>query len=109
MTNNKQHLKNEQFELWRKRILWQCKRGNLETELLLDHYIKQLEPIAPPQQQLIEQLLAESEQDLFHWLMGEDAATSRQDSPHLRTATVIKSPIKTQYLPLIADIKTSYQ
>ncbi|BBP46042.1 hypothetical protein THMIRHAS_14150 [Thiosulfatimonas sediminis] len=57
------------FDIWRKRTLFACKRGNIETELLLLAFIQQLNPITNDQQRLIDAFLNENEQDLFHWLI----------------------------------------
>lgn len=66
---NSQHRTSESFEHWQKRMLFACKRGNIETELLLLKFIQKLNPAEYPQRNLIESLLNESEQDLFHWLI----------------------------------------
>ncbi|WP_319379574.1 succinate dehydrogenase assembly factor 2 [Thiomicrorhabdus sp.] len=55
---------------WKKRALFLCKRGHLETELLLQHYVSEL-PLhleTKEKQQLFE-LLDQNDQTLFEWLL----------------------------------------
>lgn len=62
-------IEQESFKIWQKRMLFACKRGNLECELLLNHFINQLDSAPASQRLLIEQFLQETEQALFHWLL----------------------------------------
>jgi len=94
------------FELWQKKALFLCKRGNLESELLLKSYIHSLkeplpidneEEIIKNKTQLIDQLLLETEQNLFHWLLNVQNST-----------TTPVNPIPSQFLHLIKEIRDNY-
>ncbi|MDX1351814.1 MAG: hypothetical protein R3254_02305 [Thiomicrorhabdus sp.] len=112
------------FITWQKRALFLCKRGNLETELLLQNYILSLTPpslkpsslkpyflvddevsrhsqhtSSPLMQKikLIDALLLESEQNLFNWLLHTPTSTSAPST----------SP-PTRYLQLIQEIRDNY-
>lgn len=99
------------------RLKFQCKRGNLETELLLIAYVENcIEPTSNQafnkifnkvstqlQQQseqltLFEALLNESDQALFNWLLPHSLETEKQ----------AVSAIPAQYRTLIADIRYNY-
>lgn len=85
-------------EIWRKPLLFLCKRGNLETELLLVNYITTLSQRPSPETlQLIEQFLHESDQDLFHWLLKTSAKRS-----------LVPDTPPAQYQPLIKEIRANY-
>lgn len=60
-----------------KAIRLNCRRGNSETELLLQAYIDHLaEKPDPEALHELSTLVAENDQDLFHWLM------TPTDAPH---------------------------
>lgn len=86
------------FITWQKRCLFLCKRGNLETELLLQSYIHSLKPpLAVEKKELIDDLLQQSEQDLFHWLL----LTQTSNIKPVR-------PLPNAYLELIHQIRDNY-
>lgn len=88
----------DNFTNWQKKTLFLCKRGNIETELLLQDYIQSLTPSAPSaQKNLIDALLNESEQNLFHWLLGTQNSTIKP-----------VEPVPDQYLSLISEIRHNY-
>ena len=98
MTNPQKPLSETQ-QAWSNRILFQCKRGNLETELLLVAYVEKLNCLPESQQTLFENLLNESDQSLFYWLLpNTDFQSSEQ-----RIQAIPK-----QYQTLIADIRDNY-
>lgn len=83
------------------RITFQCKRGNLETELLLIAYVEKcIKPIFDQSEKtvLFEALLNESDQALFNWLLPHSPETKNQ----------AMSVIPVQYRTLIADIRNNY-
>ncbi len=86
-------------QAWLNRLAFQCKRGNLETELLLAAYLPQLEQQPIEQQQLFEQLLQESDQSLFYWLLPQQLAASPKPGNQL---------IPDKYRRLIAEIRDNY-
>ncbi len=94
------------FEVWKKQALFLCKRGNLETELLLKNYINSIKISLPidnnnknikQKTQLIDQLFLESEQNLFHWLLNSQPSS---------TNPVLDVP--EHYLQLITEIRDNY-
>lgn len=88
----------EPFVIWQKRMLFACKRGNIETELLLANYISELKQAPLSLRSRIETLLNETEQDLFHWLIRpvEEPKLSHHTCP------------PPNYLQLIAEIQKVY-
>ncbi|BCN93268.1 hypothetical protein THMIRHAM_10530 [Thiomicrorhabdus immobilis] len=87
-----------EFIIWQKQSLFLCKRGNLETELLLQSYIHSLKPpLAIEKVELINQLLQESEQNLFHWLLLVEASNLQS-----------VRPLPKVYLQLIDEIRDNY-
>ena len=93
------------FETWQKRALFLCKRGNIETELLLKSYIHSLNPMLAIENKekihLIEQFFLESEQDLFNWLLN-----SHQTNQNKQIIEVIPAP--EPYHQLIREIRDNY-
>jgi len=86
------------FSVWQKHALFLCKRGNLETELLLKSYIHSLKPSLPNEKiELINNLLQESEQNLFHWLLLTKSSNSKP-----------VSPVPSGYVELIFEIRDNY-
>ncbi|NPA72605.1 MAG: succinate dehydrogenase assembly factor 2 [Gammaproteobacteria bacterium] len=102
--------------LWLKRMRLLCKRGNLESEFLLQSYLESLQTssastelrgqqnestciqaLAPDFMSLFETLLQETEQNLFCWLMKHNPQQPQQ---------TIHIPEK--YRPLIEDIRANY-
>ncbi|MBO1926872.1 succinate dehydrogenase assembly factor 2 [Thiomicrorhabdus sp. 6S2-11] len=98
MTKNLESNSVESFQIWQKRMLFACKRGNIETELLLNRYISKLEKASPKLRIHIETFLSENEQDLFHWLIKPSSIPYQ--AHHSTTPT--------HYLTLISDIQKVY-
>jgi len=91
-------IKTRSFKVWQKHALFLCKRGNLETELLLQSYIHSLKPNLPNEKiELINNLLQESEQNLFHWLLLTKSSNSKP-----------VSPLPNGYVELISEIRDNY-
>lgn len=88
------------------RLKFQCKRGNLETELLLVAYIEKLADQPAEQIRCFENLLTESDQDLFYWLLPQSMAT--QDLQQKPTKNKANNRVPAQYQNLIADIRDNY-
>ncbi|MGM0541665.1 MAG: succinate dehydrogenase assembly factor 2 [Pseudomonadota bacterium] len=86
------------FETTRRKLLFLCKRGNLESELLLIAFIETVDwPLSPEKIQLFELFLAESDQDLLCWLLK-----------HNPQAPTEKVDIPAKYQALIAEIRLNY-
>lgn len=86
------------FTAWKKHASFLCKRGNLETEELLKSYIHSLKPTLPNEKiELINNLLQESEQNLFHWLLLTKSSNSKP-----------VSPLPDGYIELISEIRDNY-
>lgn len=52
------------------KLRWQCRRGMLELDLLLLPFLEKVYlQLSPAEQAQFEQLLAASDQDLYHWLV----------------------------------------
>ncbi len=79
-------------DIWRKKAQMLCKRGNLETELLLNKYIETLQSPTAQKRILLEAFLNESDQNLFNWLLDPEQAR--------------QAPSK--YLGIIAEIRNTY-
>lgn len=88
----------QSFELWKRQMRFAAKRGNLETELLLVNFINQLQSYPQEDRKRLQQLLTQSDQDLFRWLLH----TPEQSDP----AGVDSIPA--HFRSLIQQIKTVY-
>lgn len=54
------------------RIRWQCRRGMLELDLVLNRFVEQdLAGLDPGQLQVFKALLAEADTHLLAWVMGQ--------------------------------------
>ena len=63
------------------RILWACRRGMLELDLLLQPFAKSIYvSLSPDDKVTFQRLLALDDPILYRWLMGKDAA----DDPDLQ-------------------------
>ena len=59
------------------RLIWACRRGMLELDVLLAPFVEhEYDGLAEEQQQVFERLLACDDPDLFAWLMGHQAAAT---------------------------------
>lgn len=55
------------------RVLWTCRRGMLELDIILQNFCEQsYSKLSSDKQQLFEELLQEEDQDLQRWLMGTE-------------------------------------
>jgi len=55
------------------KVLWACRRGMLELDVMLQNFCEQAyEKLSSEQQQLFEELLLEEDQDLQRWLVGAE-------------------------------------
>ncbi len=60
------------------RIRWQCRRGLLELDLLLNRFLDQeLGGLSPGQLQVFKAMLNEADTRLLAWVMGQEAAPGR--------------------------------
>ncbi len=88
----------EDFEARRRKLLFLCKRGNLESELLLIAFVETLDlQISPEKNQIFEALLDESDQNLLCWLLK-----------HNPQAPTEKVGIPSEYQALIEEIRLNY-
>ena len=72
------------------RLRWQCRRGMLELDYLLQSFLDDhFELLELKDQQLFIELLGESDEDLFSWLMN-----SKEEFPerYRSLLAVIKNP-----------------
>ena len=85
-------------EATRRKLLFLCKRGNLESELLLVAFVETLDlQISPERNQLFETFLTESDQNLLCWLLN-----------HNPQAPTEKTNIPSKYRALIVEIRLNY-
>jgi len=62
------------------RLRWQCRRGMLELDLILQHYLDaQFDTMKPQEIQHFTQLLTQSDQTLLAWCLGYQAPEHAQD------------------------------
>ena len=62
------------------RIRWQCRRGLLELDLLLNRFLEHdLDGLVAEQQELFKELLGEADTVLLAWIMGQEQAPPRYD------------------------------
>ena len=60
-------------EVKKNQLRWQCLRGMLEIDLLLNRYLSTCYSNAPEaERSLFEELLTENDQQLFLWLTGQE-------------------------------------
>ena len=103
MPSTMTHYQNQQACL--NRITFQCKRGNLETELLLIAYVEKCikpifdqQPLPSEKIALFEALLNESDQALFNWLLPHSLETENHPTP----------PTPAQFRTLLRDTPNHY-
>lgn len=57
----------------RARLTWHCRRGMLELDLLLQHFLEHgLDKLTAHEVKLFDSLLSCTDPELFAWLMGHD-------------------------------------
>ncbi len=58
-------------QIERAKMLWRCRRGMLELDLLLERFMAEgYDSLTPEQLAIFKRLLEEPDPDLFAWLMG---------------------------------------
>ncbi|MBA3535141.1 MAG: succinate dehydrogenase assembly factor 2 [Tatlockia sp.] len=61
------------------KLLWQCRRGMLELDLILGRFAeKQLDLMTETQIDAFEELLTCIDPELYSWLMGQSTPTNRE-------------------------------
>jgi antitoxin CptB len=62
------------------RIRWQCRRGLLEMDLILQRFLAEdFDSLTPDELILFKELLGEVDTVLLAWVMGQEAAPKRYD------------------------------
>ena len=62
---------NMSHQIERAKMLWRCRRGMLELDLLLERFMAEgYDSLTPEQLAIFKRLLEEPDPDLFAWLMG---------------------------------------
>ena len=73
------------------RILWRCRRGMLELDVLLARFVEQrLEALSEDQLLCFEDFLNQPDPDLYAWLMGYDQPTDEQ---HAQCLALIRNSV----------------
>lgn len=63
------------------RIRWQCRRGLLELDLILNRFLeREVESLPEPELQTFKELLGEADTRLLAWVMGQEEAPARYDA-----------------------------
>jgi antitoxin CptB len=66
------------------RLAWACRRGMLELDLLLRPFFEnEFTVLSPAEQKFFEQLLTESDQDLYAWILNFKPCTISSFQPLL--------------------------
>lgn len=61
-----------------KRLAWQCRRGMLELDIMLERYLYYAyEHASSDEQKQFQELLTHNDQDLFVWLTGRASPLDR--------------------------------
>ncbi len=61
-------------------LIWSCRRGMLELDLILSRFLTQgLSRLTPPERLVFARLLTYPDPDLYSWLMGQVAC----DNPEI--------------------------
>lgn len=64
-------IENMSNQIERAKMLWRCRRGMLELDLLLERFMAEgYDNLTPEQLAIFKRLLEEPDPDLFAWLMG---------------------------------------
>ncbi len=63
------------------RLRWQCRRGLLEMDLILQRFLAEdLDSLTPEELALFKELLGEVDTVLLAWVMGQEEAPRRYDA-----------------------------
>jgi antitoxin CptB len=61
------------------KLIWHCRRGMLELDLILSRFVeKNLDLMTEMQLDAFEELLSCTDPELFSWLMGHSIPTNRE-------------------------------
>ena len=75
----------------RSKILWRCRRGMREMDLLFTEYISEhFEHLSNEQYQSLEALLNESDSDIMSWIMGRAEPTCPEYTQIVNAMRVLK-------------------
>ncbi len=67
------------IDLEKKRLIWQCRRGMLELDILLENFLfQQYDDVDLHWKILFKELLVFSDQELFVWLTGRETPGDEQ-------------------------------
>jgi antitoxin CptB len=73
------------METDRSRILWRCRRGIREMDIVLQGFLDQsYDALSDNDKKIFSQLLDENDLDILNWLLGKDEPTS-DDLKHIIT------------------------
>jgi antitoxin CptB len=60
------------------KLRWQCRRGMLELDILLQNFLEKKYPTLTDQEKILfEQLLACEDQDLYDWLVKKEEPNNK--------------------------------
>jgi antitoxin CptB len=63
------------------RIRWQCRRGLLEMDLILQRFLAEdFDSLSPEEMSLFKEFLGEVDTVLLPWVMGQEEAPKRYDA-----------------------------
>jgi antitoxin CptB len=63
------------------RIRWQCRRGMLEMDLILQRFLAEdFDSLSPEERSLFKEFLGEVDTVLLPWVMGQEEAPKRYDA-----------------------------
>ncbi len=63
------------------RIRWQCRRGLLEMDLILQRFLAEdFDSLTPSEVNLFKELLGEVDTVVLAWVMGQEAAPERYEA-----------------------------
>jgi antitoxin CptB len=63
------------------RIRWQCRRGLLEMDLILQRFLAEdFDSLSPEERSLFKEFLGEVDTVLLPWVMGQEEAPKRYDA-----------------------------
>ncbi len=69
----------QSFEEIKSRLLWRCRRGMLELDLILEPFVKQhFQQLSEDEIAIFERMLAEPDPELFAWLMNYDEPDDKE-------------------------------
>lgn len=74
------------------RLLWACRRGMLELDVLFRPFVEEAyDDLAPEQQQVFKRLLTCDDPDLFAWFMGHQVC---EDAELAQMVSIILNRVK---------------